>query len=63
MKRFIGLSLVAVGGAVALWAAAHALGGRTDELLRVTPDFRVTSLTAGLVGLAVGVVGLVWVRD
>jgi drug/metabolite transporter (DMT)-like permease len=63
MKRFIGLSLVVVGGAVVAWAGFHALSGQTNTPLMLTPEFSVSALTAGLVGVVVCVVGLVWVRD
>jgi hypothetical protein len=62
MKRFLGLSFAVVGGVVVVWAGANALTGRTNEPLAITPDFRVTALTAGLAGLAACVVGLIWTR-
>ncbi|MBM3979730.1 MAG: hypothetical protein FJ304_05510 [Planctomycetes bacterium] len=63
MKRFFGWGLVLAGGAVGGWGVISVLRGSTSARLNVTPDLSVSALTAGLAGVAVLTIGLVWVRD
>ena len=59
----IGWILTVAGGLAAVWGAAHVIVGDSRARFDVTPDLSVNALTAGLAGLAVLTIGLVWVRD
>ncbi len=63
MKRFIGLVLTIVGAGIALWGGVCVLSGTSETRITLTHDTSINALTAGLIGLGVFVVGLVWVRD
>lgn len=63
MKRLIGWGLAVVGGIVAVWGAACVATGDSRARLELTPDVSLSAMTAGLAGLAVLTVGLIWVRD
>jgi hypothetical protein len=63
MKRFIGLTLTIVGAGIALWGGVCVLTGTSETRIMLPEGVSVNALTAGLIGLGVFVVGLVWVRD
>ncbi len=63
MKRFCGLILALCGGAFAGWGAVSVLRGSVRSRLDFGSDVTVDALTGGLAGLAVLVIGLVWMRD
>jgi len=59
----IGWGLAVAGGAVAVWGAACVVTGDSRAKIDITPELSLNALTAGLAGLAVLTLGLVWVRD
>ena len=63
MKRFIGMIMALAGGAGALWGGYKALVGETDTTVVITPDFSLSAMAIGLIGLAICTVGIVWLRD
>ena len=63
MKRLIGLVLVIVGGAGAMWGVASVLTGSSHARLVLGSDLSVGAMTGGFVGLAALTTGLIWVRD
>jgi hypothetical protein len=63
MKRFIGLVMAVAGGGVVLWGGFHVLTGQSAAQIRLTNEFAVSALAAGLVGLLVLTLGLAWARD
>lgn len=63
MKRLIGWGLAVAGGSVAVWGAACVATGDSQARLAVTSDMSFSAMTAGLAGLAVLTIGLIWVRD
>lgn len=63
MQRLFGVLLAILGGVIILWAAYYIMTGQSSYRLRLTDDFSVSALTAGLAGAATFTVGLIWVRD
>lgn len=63
MKRFFGWGLVLAGGAVGGWGIISVLRGSSAARLDVTSELSVSALTAGLAGVAVLTIGLIWARD
>jgi hypothetical protein len=63
MKRFIGLLMAAAGAVAALWGGYHVVLGESSTHIAVTSDFSLSAMAAGLIGVAVFTVGLVWCRD
>jgi len=63
MKRLTGLVLAIVGGIVALWGGVCVLTGTSATRIQLYHDVSVNALTAGLVGVGIFTVGLIWARD
>ena len=63
MKRFLGLVMAMTGAAAALWGGYHVLLGESTTHVTITSDFSLSAMAAGLIGVAVFTVGLVWCRD
>jgi hypothetical protein len=63
MKRFIGLVMAIAGAVAALWGGYHVVMGESSTHIALTNDFSVSAMAAGLAGVAVFTVGLVWCRD
>ena len=63
MKRFIGMFLAIGGGAATLWGGYHTMIGESGVRFNITPDFSLSAMMIGLIGLTVLTVGLVWLRD
>ena len=63
VKRLIGWGLAIAGGGVAVWGGACVVTGDSRARLDITPDLSLSAMTAGLAGLAVLTIGLIWVRD
>ena len=63
MKRFFGMLLALGGGAATIWGGYHALIGESSLRYEFTPDFSMSMMTIGLIGIAVCTLGIIWVRD
>jgi hypothetical protein len=63
MKRFIGLLLTGLGAVAVLWGGYHVLAGESNVQVAITDKLAITTLTSGLVGVALISLGLVWMRD
>lgn len=63
MRRFIGLFLTIFGGGLTLWAGIYVLTGQSGAMLTLTPDYSLTAMTGGLIGVAVFTTGLIWMRE
>jgi len=63
MKRFLGLIMALAGAGAALWGGYHVIMGQSATHIEITNNFSVSALAAGLAGVAVFTVGLVWCRD
>ncbi len=63
MKRFIGWGLAVAGGAGTLWGGMCLVTGSLESQIDITPELSLNAMTAGLVGVAVLTIGLVWARD
>ncbi|MBY0458853.1 MAG: hypothetical protein K2V38_16060 [Gemmataceae bacterium] len=63
MKRFFGGILALAGGAATVWALVHIMSGKSDARIGLTNDLSVSAMMAGLVGVLVLTLGLVWSRD
>jgi hypothetical protein len=63
VKRFIGWFLVLFGGVATAWGGVSVLTGSSQSRIYFDPTTSVNALVAGLVGLGVLTVGLLWVRD
>lgn len=58
-----GLFLTIGGGIAVFWAAYYLMVGDASAVLKITDDFSVSSLTGGLVGIAMFTMGLIWLRE
>lgn len=63
MKRFTGLLLTVAGAGAALWGGFQVLLGESSAQIELTDDVSVSAMVAGLIGVLVFTVGLVWMRD
>lgn len=63
MKQFIGLVLAVSGAAVTLWGGYHMMTGNGSVRVELARDFFVTTMTAGLFGVLMLTLGLLWVRE
>lgn len=60
MKTFLGWLFLLTGGLLAAWGAYFCLTGTIRAQLYPLP---LTAMTGGLIGVAVLVVGFLWIRD
>jgi hypothetical protein len=58
-----GICMALVGAAAALWGGFCLLTGASQARFDITYDFALTPLPAGLAGVALFTVGLVFARD
>ena len=62
MKRFFGWVLALAGGVAVVWGAVNVMSGQSEAKVNLG-SVSIDALTGGLVGLAVGTLGLIWTRD
>ena len=56
--------ILTIGGCIAVfWAAYYLMVGDASAVLKMTDGFSVSSMTGGLVGIAMFTMGLIWIRD
>jgi hypothetical protein len=59
----IGWGLAVAGGVAAGWGGVCIFAGDSQAKMNLTRDLSIDAMTAGLAGLAVLTIGLIWVRD
>jgi hypothetical protein len=58
-----GWILTIAGGVGVVWGAVCVLTGASETRVTLSNDVSLSALTVGLISLAVGTIGLLWVRD
>lgn len=63
MQRLCGLFLTIFGAVAVLWGGFHMLSGQSAARITVTDSVSISAMLAGLIGVLVFTLGLIWVRD
>jgi hypothetical protein len=63
MKRLTGLLFVVAGTVASAWGGYHVFIGESSAHVPLIDDYSVSALTAGLAGVAVFTIGLIWMQD